>query len=71
MCCGRFCGAGFGTGRLLGQEQPFLHEMVFAVRDEMVAAYPELKDVAERVSKIVLAEEQQFARVISHAASSF
>ena len=56
---------GIRHGRLLGQEQPFLHEMVFAVRDEMVAAYPELKDVAERVSKIVLAEEQQFARVIA------
>ena len=56
---------GIRHGRLLGQEQPFLHEMVFAVRDEMVAAYPELKDVADRVSKIVLAEEQQFARVIA------
>ena len=31
-------------GRLLGQEQPFLHEMVFAVRDEMGVAYPELRD---------------------------
>jgi alanyl-tRNA synthetase len=27
-------------------------------------AYPELKDSAERVSKVVLAEEQQFARVL-------
>ena len=51
-------------GRLLGQEKPFLHEMVFAVRDEMAAAYPELKQTAERVSKVVLAEEQQFARAI-------
>ena len=40
-----------------------MHEMVFAVRDEMQAAYPELKETAERVSKVVLAEEQQFARV--------
>ncbi len=55
---------GIRHGRLLGQEKPFLFEMVFAVRDEMVAAYPELKDVAERVSKVVLAEEQQFARVL-------
>jgi alanyl-tRNA synthetase len=38
--------------------------MVFAVRDEMQAAYPELKDTAERVAKVVLAEEQQFARVL-------
>ena len=30
-------------GRLLGQTKPFLHEMVFAVRDLMQDAYPELK----------------------------
>src|ERR1700738_4188386 len=52
-------------GRLLGQEKPFMHEMVLAVRDEMQAAYPELKETAERVSKVVLAEEEQFARVMS------
>ncbi len=42
-----------------------MHEMVFAVRDEMQVAYPELKETAERVSKVVLAEEEQFARVIA------
>jgi alanyl-tRNA synthetase len=41
-----------------------MHQMVFAVRDEMQVAYPELKDSAERVSKVVLAEEEQFARVL-------
>ena len=55
---------GIRHGRLLGQEKPFMHEMVFAVRDEMQAAYPELEDSAERVSKVVLAEEQQFARTL-------
>jgi alanyl-tRNA synthetase len=55
---------GIRHGRLLGQEKPFMHEMVFAVRDEMEAAYPELKDSAERVSKVVLAEEEQFARTL-------
>jgi alanyl-tRNA synthetase len=55
---------GIRHGRLLGQEKPFMHEMVFAVRDEMQAAYPELKETAERVSKVVLAEEEQFARVM-------
>ena len=44
-----------------------MHEMVYAVRDEMKAAYPELVESAERVSKVVLAEEQQFARVLSTA----
>jgi alanyl-tRNA synthetase len=55
---------GIRHGRLLGQEKPFMHEMVFAVRDEMQAAYPELKETAERVAKVVLQEELQFARVM-------
>ena len=52
-------------GRLLGQTKPFLHEMVFAVRDLMQDAYPELKETAERVAKVVLAEEEQFARTLA------
>jgi len=56
---------GIRHGRLLGQEKPFMFEMVFAVRDEMGVAYPELKETAERVSKTVRAEEEQFARVLA------
>ncbi len=55
---------GIRHGRLLGQEKPFMHEMVYAVRDEMGTAYPELKESADRVAKVVLAEEQQFARTL-------
>jgi alanyl-tRNA synthetase len=55
---------GIRHGRLLGQNEPFMHQMVFAVRDEMAGAYPELNESADRVSKIVLAEERQFARVM-------
>jgi len=51
-------------GRLLGQTKPFLHEMVFAVRDLMQNAYPELKETSERVSKAVLSEEQRFAHTL-------
>jgi alanyl-tRNA synthetase len=51
-------------GRLLGQTKPFLHEMVFAVRDLMQEAYPELKESADRVSKAVLAEETRFAHAL-------
>ncbi|HEX3104530.1 MAG TPA: alanine--tRNA ligase, partial [Terriglobales bacterium] len=51
-------------GRLLGQTKPFLHEMVFAVRDMMKDAYPELKDTAERVSKSVNIEETRFAHTL-------
>jgi alanyl-tRNA synthetase len=55
---------GIRHGRLLGQHDPFMHQMVFAVRDEMAGAYPELKQSADRVSRVVLAEERQFARVM-------
>jgi alanyl-tRNA synthetase len=51
-------------GRLLGQTKPFLHEMVFAVRDLMQDAYPEIKESTDRVSKVVLAEEMRFVRTI-------
>jgi alanyl-tRNA synthetase len=51
-------------GRLLGQTKPFLHEMVFAVRDLMQDAYPELNETADRVSKTVLVEETRFAHTL-------
>ncbi len=55
---------GIRHGHLLGQEKPFMYQMVFAVRDEMAAAYPELKESADRVAKVVEAEERQFDRVL-------
>jgi alanyl-tRNA synthetase len=55
---------GIRHGRLLGQEKPFLFEMVFAVRDLMQGAYPELNESASRVAKVVEAEEKQFDRVL-------
>ena len=55
---------GIRHGRLLGQHKPFMCQMVYAVRDEMQGAYPELKESADRVAKVVEAEENQFARVI-------
>jgi len=51
-------------GRLLGQTRPFLHEMVFAVRDLMQDAYPELRETAGRVSKTVQVEEARFAHTL-------
>ena len=38
-------------GRLLGHDKPFLHKMVFAVRDLMQDAYPELKESADAFPK--------------------
>jgi alanyl-tRNA synthetase len=51
-------------GRLLGQTKPFLHEMIFAVRDLMQDAYPELVETADRVSKTVHVEETRFAHTL-------
>jgi alanyl-tRNA synthetase len=52
-------------GRLLGQDKPFLHEIVFAVRDLMQDAYPELNEASDRISKAVLAEETRFAHTLA------
>jgi alanyl-tRNA synthetase len=56
---------GIRHGRLLGQQEPFMFQMVYAVRDEMQVAYPELTENADRVAKAVESEEQQFARVLA------
>ena len=62
---------GIRHGRLVGQEKPFMHEMVAAVRDEMSVAYPELRESAEKVSRVVLGEEEQFARVMKIGSERF
>ncbi len=55
---------GIRHGRLLGQDKPFMRDMVYAVRNEMAVAYPELSESADRVAKVIEAEERQFARVL-------
>jgi alanyl-tRNA synthetase len=55
---------GIRHGRLLGRARPFMHDMVFAVCDEMKNAYPELITNADRIAKAIQAEETQFARVL-------
>jgi alanyl-tRNA synthetase len=51
-------------GRLLNQEQPFLSELVFTVRDQMKQAYPELTENAPRIAAVVKTEEMRFARTL-------
>jgi alanyl-tRNA synthetase len=51
-------------GRLLGAEKPFLYEMVFAVRDSIKDAYPELNESAKRVSETIKDEETRFANTL-------
>jgi alanyl-tRNA synthetase len=55
---------GIYHGRNLGQEKPFMYQMVFAVRDLMQGAYPELTGASTRISKVIEAEERQFDRVL-------
>jgi alanyl-tRNA synthetase len=51
-------------GRLLGQDKPFLYQMVFAVCDLMKDAYPELAVSAEHVSDTIKGEETRFAHTL-------
>ncbi len=55
---------GIRHGRQLGQNEPFLYQMVYAVRDQMKDAYPELVDSADRVSTVVQGEEVRFAHTL-------
>ncbi|MBB6146400.1 alanyl-tRNA synthetase [Silvibacterium bohemicum] len=55
---------GIRHGRLLGQDKPFMRDMVYVVRDEMEGAFPELVESADRVARVIEAEERQFGRVI-------
>jgi alanyl-tRNA synthetase len=52
-------------GWLLGNTEPFLGQMVDAVRDEMFVAYPELLLNADRIKKVVVAEEVRFATTVA------
>jgi len=53
--------------RKLGPCDPnFLHKMVYVVRDQMVDAYPELAEQADRASKVVLSEERRFSHILEN-----
>ena len=56
---------GIRHGKMLGQEDSFMYQMVDAVRAEMQAAYPELADSAARVARVVRAEEERFGRTLA------
>src|SRR5208283_314911 len=51
-------------GRLLGAMKPFFCEMVYAVRDLMREAYPELIENTHRIYETVKGEETRFAHTI-------
>jgi len=51
-------------GTLLGQEKPFMYEMVNAVVDLMKDAYPELVENADNVASIIEKEEKRFLALL-------
>ncbi len=53
-------------GHKLGQNQAFFHKLVSALVVEMGDAYPELTKAQAQVEKVLLAEEQQFAKTLDN-----
>ncbi len=51
-------------GHKLGQSEPFFHGLVAALVEQMGDAYPELKKQQAQVEKVLLAEEEQFAKTL-------
>ena len=51
-------------GRLLGVNEPFLYKVCDTVIDDNKVAYPELKDKAELIKKVILSEEESFGKTI-------
>ncbi|NRA41335.1 MAG: alanine--tRNA ligase [Pseudomonadales bacterium] len=50
----------------LGVKQPFFHQLAKPLADEMGEAYPELVQALPQVEKVILAEEQQFAKTLDN-----
>ncbi len=51
-------------GRLLGIKEPFLYKVCDSVIDENKSAYPELEEKREYIKKLILSEEEQFAKTV-------
>jgi len=53
-------------GYKLGQEQPFFHQLVPALAEEMGTAYPELSESATHVARVLRQEEERFAETLAN-----
>ena len=58
-------------GYKLGMNDPFFHKLVTPLVKEMGVAYPELVEAQAHVEKILLGEEQQFARTLDQGMKIF
>ncbi|MDI5890213.1 alanine--tRNA ligase [Halomonas rhizosphaerae] len=53
-------------GHKLGARGNFFHKLVGALDVEMGAAYPELREARHQIERVLLKEEEQFARTLEH-----
>ncbi|WP_018918039.1 alanine--tRNA ligase [Vreelandella zhanjiangensis] len=53
-------------GHKLGATKPFFHMLVDALDAEMGEAYPELREARAQIARVLLKEEEQFARTLDH-----
>src|SRR5690606_1199538 len=53
-------------GHKLGAKDTFFHQLVAALDAEMGAAYPELRQARDQIERVLLKEEEQFARTLDH-----
>ena len=53
-------------GHKLGAKGNFFHKLVGALDAEMGDAYPELREARQRIERVLLKEEEQFARTLEH-----
>ncbi|HEY6131980.1 MAG TPA: alanine--tRNA ligase, partial [Halioglobus sp.] len=53
-------------GNKLGADKPFFHKLVATLATQMGDAYPELVKQQSQVEKVLLAEEEQFARTLDN-----
>ena len=53
-------------GRALGLKKPFLHQVAGRVIEDMGRVYPELKDGAGYIQKVILGEEERFSETLDH-----
>ncbi|MFO8047109.1 MAG: alanine--tRNA ligase [Halomonas sp.] len=53
-------------GHKLGVKGDFFHKLVGALDAEMGGAYPELREARHQIERVLLKEEEQFARTLEH-----
>ncbi|MEE9162248.1 MAG: alanine--tRNA ligase [Candidatus Neomarinimicrobiota bacterium] len=58
-------------GRMLGQEQPFMHTLVAPLVAQMGAAYPELVEKRTHIEKVIQAEEAAFGETLDRGLEIF